>query len=284
MKKKFLILFALIFGAFTYAVGQYVSNVRYHITDSAVIIVYDLNVTADVSIYVSTDNGKTFSKELYFVEGDVGTNVSPGKNKKIVWPISSKYLSDKLQFNVDAKPINKANHPAKSQGHKKSNPLFPCIIGGINCDFSPRFKWEGIGGWIGYMKRVGFYFNFLTNWWPNRSNTPIIESYIPCENSSSIEKIRRSYDIGLLIRTCEPLSIKIGCGYGKYKEFMLMKDPNNHYAIPNWYYDPKTSIQGFEFNFGLLFHIDWFNLSLETTAINFKHYDIRLGLGFSIDI
>ena len=287
MKKKFLILFALIFGAFTYAVGQYVSNVRYHITDSAVTIFYDLCVNADVSIYVSTDNGKTFSKELYFVEGDVGTNVSPGKYKKIIWPISSKDLPDKLSFKVDAKPIkSKSHHPIKTKNAKKGFRPDNSIVFGFNFDFNPqkKFKFDGFGGGIGYMKRIGFYVNFLSNYKQNRSDIPITENNTT-DYLHSEDHMRRSIDIGLLVRTCKPLTIKLGCGFGKYKEFEYCTIPSSYsfYQNHGWLYNPNNSIQGIEFNLGLLFHIKWFNLSLETTTIKFKHYDVRFGVGFSFD-
>ena len=287
MKKKIFLFLALFIGLLTFVNGQYVSNVRYHITDSAVIITYDLDISADVSIYVSTDNGKTYSKELYFVEGDVGTNVSPGDFRRIIWPISSNDLSDGLLFKVDAKPVkSKSYHSTKIKNSKIRFRPENSIVLGFNFDFNPqnRFKFDGFGGGLGYMKRFGFYVNFLSNYKRNKSDIPISDINIP-DYSYGVEHIRRSIDIGFLVRTCKPLTIKLGCGYGKYKEFEYCTVPSSYIFIQDydWLYNPNNSIQGIEFNLGLLFHIKWFNLSVETTTIKFKHYDVRFGFGFSFD-
>ncbi len=200
-------------------------------------------------------------------------------------PDNSKQVTtdEKSHKTTDAKPPK--TRVAKSLGkynYAKRYKPERCLIGGINCDFSPRFKWEGIGGWIGYMKRVGFYCNFLTNYNPNKSSEVMTEYDTPVENYHKII-MRRSYDGGLLIRTCKPLSLKIGCGYGKYREFVYCKYTSLYTEFHDWFYNPETSVQGIEFNLGLLFHINCFNLSIEATTIKFKHYDIRLGFGVSIN-
>jgi hypothetical protein len=254
--------------------AQYVSNVHYTVGNDVVAIYYDLSVTSDVSVKVSFDKGQSYSKDLLFVDGAVGENVLPGRNLCVVWHIQTDSLPDNMMFKVSAK-----RHEVRHR--QKSFRPYSSVVGGVNFDFSPRFRWEGIGGWIGYMRRVGIYFNFLSNWWPNKSKLPFPESYTFVDYER--KRLRRSYDVGLLVRTCEPLTIKIGCGYGKYKEFALMKDPNDFRTL-DWFYNPETSLHGFEFNLGFLFHINWLNLSLEANAINFKHYDIRMGFGFSIDL
>ncbi len=73
--------------------AQNVTNVEFWQEGKKVNISYNLDKTADVSVSISTDGGRTFSSPLKQVTGGVGKGVTPGK-KTIVWDVLSEY--DKL--------------------------------------------------------------------------------------------------------------------------------------------------------------------------------------------
>lgn len=73
-------------------------------------ISYNLDKTADVSVSISTDGGKTFSSPLIQVTGGVGKDVTPGYNA-IVWDVLSEYdklVGDNICFLVSAKGVKRS--------------------------------------------------------------------------------------------------------------------------------------------------------------------------------
>ena len=67
-------------------------------------ISYELDKTADVSVSVSMDGGKTFTPSLLHVTGGVGKGVPSGKNT-IVWDVLSEYdklVGENICFRVSA--------------------------------------------------------------------------------------------------------------------------------------------------------------------------------------
>jgi len=83
-KKKALILIILlsIFGVS--AAQNEISNVRVQVVDTIVVITYDLEIKADIDIFISLNNDDKFLL-LKEVEGEVGKDIMPKKNKIIIW-------------------------------------------------------------------------------------------------------------------------------------------------------------------------------------------------------
>jgi len=87
-----------------------VKNVSFESNGKIVQIKYDLLGNYDkkhkVSLYLSNDNGKTFSILPKFIQGDIGKNIKPGKNKQITWHMYKDFPSgltgDEYVFAVDA--------------------------------------------------------------------------------------------------------------------------------------------------------------------------------------
>lgn len=77
------------------AFAQNVTNVSFHQEGNKVIILYDLDRQADVSVYMSTDGGNSFGGALRHVTGAVGKNVPAGIGKRIEFDALAEY--DKLQ-------------------------------------------------------------------------------------------------------------------------------------------------------------------------------------------
>lgn len=88
--KKLLIVLATGLMIIPNIFSQKISKVDFQQTGSEILISYRLSglssgQTATVSVYVSTDGGKTFTGPLTEVRGDVGENVKEGMKKFIQW-------------------------------------------------------------------------------------------------------------------------------------------------------------------------------------------------------
>ncbi len=69
-----------------------ITNVRqYRISDDEVVIYYDLigDSPSPLSVTVSLDGGATFSFTPTAVSGDIGPNIAPGRQNRIVWNIAA---------------------------------------------------------------------------------------------------------------------------------------------------------------------------------------------------
>jgi hypothetical protein len=99
----------LFIASFLFALGklsaQSVSSVELSQEGKTMVIDYLLEATTpqEILLYFSTDGGKTFSKPLQKVSGDVGKGVTAGKNR-IVWNVLEEVpelVSDSIVFMVE---------------------------------------------------------------------------------------------------------------------------------------------------------------------------------------
>ena len=102
MKNRFfLFLVALLAGV--QGVFAQVTNVDAAQVDKNILITYDLDRMADISVECSTDGGRTY-KPLYRVSGAVGKSVQAGNNT-ITWDVLAEQdnlIGDKICFRVNA--------------------------------------------------------------------------------------------------------------------------------------------------------------------------------------
>ena len=88
MKK--IVFFMLLLAVSNALLAQQVSNTRFVQDGRQVKIYYDLSETADVSIYLSTDGGRSYEiSPIRHVSGHVGKQVAPGKSRCAVWDVLS---------------------------------------------------------------------------------------------------------------------------------------------------------------------------------------------------
>ena len=84
--KKILILSVLL-AIFSIVKAQNeISNVRVQVVDTVVIVTYDLEIKADIEVFISLNNDGNFML-LKEVEGEVGKDIMPKKNKIIIWNV-----------------------------------------------------------------------------------------------------------------------------------------------------------------------------------------------------
>ena len=98
-----LILFCAICAFSVRVSAQTVTNVTATQVDKNIHVSYHLDQQAEISLYLSTDGGQTYT-ELHEVSGDVGTGVSAG-DKTIVWDVlaeKEKLVGEDIVFKVKA--------------------------------------------------------------------------------------------------------------------------------------------------------------------------------------
>ena len=102
MKNRFF-LFLVALLASVQGVFAQVTNVDAAQVGKNILITYDLDRTADISVECSTDGGRTY-KPLYHVSGAVGKSVQAGNNT-ITWDVLAEQdnlIGDKICFRVNA--------------------------------------------------------------------------------------------------------------------------------------------------------------------------------------
>jgi uncharacterized protein (TIGR02145 family) len=103
MKYKYIFVFMFLSYLIT---AQKVSNVSFRQDQSTIIISYDLETktTCKISLFVSTDDGKTWQGPLKKVTGDAGAKIATGSHS-ITWNVLEEFeelRGDKIKFQVRA--------------------------------------------------------------------------------------------------------------------------------------------------------------------------------------
>ena len=102
MKKIFFIASFLMLNSVMFS-QDIVKNIRASFSDTAVYVFYDLEKLADIELYVSLDNGQSFTGPLKNVSGNIGKNQEQGNGKIIVWDAHKEFgdfESDQVKFKI----------------------------------------------------------------------------------------------------------------------------------------------------------------------------------------
>ena len=109
MKSKILIAVFCLLNILLQA--QSIENVRFEQEGKKINVYYDMTGTGanqkyDISVYCSTDGGKTWGSPIQSVTGSVGTGQTSGYNKKITWNVLADRdkLSGDIMFEIKAIP------------------------------------------------------------------------------------------------------------------------------------------------------------------------------------
>ncbi len=99
------LIFILLFLPLTWAKAQSVSRVEMSQEGKTLVVEYVLEASEpqEILLYLSQDGGKTFSKPLEKVSGDVGKGIVPG-NKRMVWNVLEELpelVGDNVVFMVE---------------------------------------------------------------------------------------------------------------------------------------------------------------------------------------
>ncbi len=127
MKKIILTLTTVFFTLFISA--QNIENIRQEIVGNQINITYDLVSTVEGQtfeiILFCTVAGNSYKHRLYFAKGDIGKNITVGKEKNIVWSNEeelSTYELEDLSFSLESEIFNSAlffTHPKENAIFKR---------------------------------------------------------------------------------------------------------------------------------------------------------------------
>ena len=109
MYKSIIYIFLVLSQLHSYS--QSIQNVRFSQAGEKVIILYDLSDISggvksySVKVFYTLDNGKTYIS-IKSVYGDVGNDVNPGRDKKVIWNVlnDTDELKGEIKFKVTASP------------------------------------------------------------------------------------------------------------------------------------------------------------------------------------
>jgi hypothetical protein len=90
-----ILIFLLCFSSQLPGQDTKVSNVRFEDRGETISVRYDLSGAYGkkfkIVISLSDDNGRTFTIKPQTVRGDVGKNITPGRNKEIFWQVKADF-------------------------------------------------------------------------------------------------------------------------------------------------------------------------------------------------
>ena len=242
----------------TYA--QNVTNITAIQVGNNIHVSYDLDKASDISLHLSTDSGRTFQK-LHEVSGDVGKTVGAG-HKTIVWRVLDEmeiFYEDNVVFKVKV-DANAERQWRAIQRRERIQAIPRSTFFTANVAFSPMPQWS-YGFKVGQVKIVGWYLSLMSNFDFKGMYHPFEEGHI-YSLTGVCHSIRLSCQAGLVVRTCKPMSLLFGVGYG-YRT-VAYHTTNNEASL------------------GVLFDVRKVSFSVEAVTTNFKTIEVRVGLGFSL--
>ncbi len=169
---NFFFLFLCLLGITTYA--QKVSNVTFRQEQSTIVISYDLETKTPckISLFVSTDDGKTWQGPLKKVTGDAGNKIVSG-NYSITWNVLEEFeelRGDKIKFQVRADGDNMETVRIGTQEWTVKNlDVSRYRNGDIIPEVKDPAKWANLktGAWCYYNNdpKNGAIYGKLYNWY-----------------------------------------------------------------------------------------------------------------------
>lgn len=257
--RKYLILFLVVFTTLP-IVAQNVSNVRVSQNGKDIVITYELDKEADVSLsYIA--KGMSTPKKLYSVYGDVGVNISSG-SKVIVWKVleeCERFIHTDVEFFVTAKKSTK-----QESRDLKNSKIYPWggmdIFGGyVNAD---ECSYWGLG--------MTAYFSW--NYYKPHRWGMVADIY----THGAFESF--AFNIGafcmLTPKVCIFAAPGVGWNYksGKYELI-------TYFPTPQWKeIEPGGFKTCFSFHVGAGISFDWF---ITTLHLSYPYF-AGVGVGFTI--
>jgi hypothetical protein len=275
MYRKILIIAVLFMFYSCFLKAQQIQEVRSEVNDEKIIVHYVIRGGSlinyfSISLYVSTDGGKTFTGPLREVKGDVGEGIHRGV-KTIVWDALKEmpFIEDTVTFQVRA-----LKQPVKKK-------VF--------------VSWEGntitwLGLRAGMLGKIGFYAEFRGN--PDAFkkssftcsdgiltdyNVPGYYSYTGKNGYSAVSILG-----GINWQVVPDLFIYGGVGYGK-ENYLVQVDQFTYGNSSSFgqAYAKYTGYcaSGLEVDAGLMYRVKWFLVTAGATTLNFGLFNWTAGIG-----
>lgn len=231
----------------------------------------------DISVYYSDDNGKTFKGPLKSLEGDFGSGLRKGRDKKIVWDVYSEVMSlgGNLIFDIRAN-VTKETLKRDISVSTSSTGLSPV---GLRFEVSKKY-----GFYISARTALSFKTDGDYTFENNKLQNAPTNSVYSFNDVNDISRMILTF--GMSRKLNKNLAIYGGLGYGTYNQIWGIDTKSvgtgnklGEYSVKN----EDKSFSGAEFEFGLTYRINKFVLSAGVTTLQFERNEFTGGIGYIIN-
>lgn len=189
MNMKQIMVMVLLVLAVSVTFSQNVTNVSFHQEGNKVVITYDLDKTADISVYMSSNGGKSFGDALQHVSGAVGKHVSAGMGKRIEYDALADY--DKLQGENFVFKVNAVSCPATVSDYDGNR--YQTVLIGDQC-------------WMKENLRTTHYSDGTSISLGGTTSITTAYRYYPNNNSGNVKKYGYLYNWPAVMRNASSIS------------------------------------------------------------------------------
>ena len=255
---------------------EHVTNIRAVQYDKMVTITYDLNVRSDVRLFISIDDGQTYTDTMK-VTGYVNRVVPAGKNRTIRWQAFNNLGYGDYPL-IRFKFVTK--DPPQSQTPKvKRIPKITFIT--LNGAYTNTFN-PSVGFTVGQVRKFGWFASVMSGF--NFAGlapaaTSDAEGYVGEDlpfYKDEYAHTALSIMGGGVMRLNDWMYVKAGVGFGNRSLSWKTLDDR-------WVRNGGYSAVGVDVSAGMMFNFKGFVLSLDAVTTNFKIFEGKIGLGYSFE-
>ena len=275
-KHTLLILLAFFVGSQIAVAQDHVTNIRAKQNDKMVTITYDLNLRSDVRLFISIDDGQTYTDTMK-VTGYVNRVVPQGKNRTIRWQAFNDLgYGDypEIRFKFVTKEAQQAQTPKVKRVPKIT---FATLNGAYTNTENPS-----VGFTFGQVQKFGWFatvmsgFNFAGLAPAAVSDAEgFVGEDLPFYKDEYAKTVLSVMGGGVM-RLNDMMYLKAGLGFGNRSLSWKTLDDR-------WVRNSGYSAVGVDVSAGMMFNFGGFVLSLDAVTTNFSIFEGRVGLGYSFE-
>ena len=276
MRKHILLVILGLFVGSQIALAQdHVTNIRAKQNDKMVTITYDLNLRSDVRLFISIDDGQTYTDTMK-VTGYVNRVVPQGKNRTIRWQAFNDlgygdYPEIRFKF------VTKEAQTQAPVVKRTPKITFITLNGGYTNTENPS-----VGFTFGQVQKFGWFasvmsgFNFAGLAPAAVSDAEgFVGEDLPFYKDEYAKTVLSVMGGGVM-RLNDMMYLKAGLGFGNRS--LSWKTLDNR-----WVRNDGYSAVGVDVSAGMMFNFGGFVLSLDAVTTNFKIFEGKIGLGYSFE-
>ena len=276
MRKHILLVILGLFVGSQIALAQdHVTNIRAKQNDKMVTITYDLNLRSDVRLFISIDDGQTYTDTMK-VTGYVNRVVPQGKNRTIRWQAFNDlgygdYPEIRFKF------VTKEAQTQAPVVKRTPKITFITLNGGYTNTENPS-----VGFTFGQVQKFGWFasvmsgFNFAGLAPAAVSDAEgFVGEDLPFYKDEYAKTVLSVMGGGVM-RLNDMMYLKAGLGFGNRS--LSWKTLDNR-----WVRNDGYSAVGVDVSAGMMFNFGGFILSLDAVTTNFSIFEGRVGLGYSFE-
>ena len=275
MKKVSIIIITMAICSFA-AKAQKISNTQFEQKGNSIVVSYtlselDIDKSAFIDLYVSTNGGKNFNGPLKSVAGDVGL-VSTVGSKNISWKVFEEYsdLEGDIVFEVRATIKNKPVQAENLVAYNISGTSF------IGLTYARVGRW----GWYARVKTSGS--SASSDYTTTNTMIPDYDGDGYYKYTDKTKRSRMGITVGVMHRLNRNYYLYAGGGFGSRKLVWNAEEfsyTDNSKIGEIWAEHEDKSASGPEIEFGIIRRLGRFNISLGANAVNFKFFEVNGGIG-----